>query len=118
MFRSKQVLFLLTLTMILITAVMVLYLNYNPDSFTPKSELDSAVNQAKHLFSLRKEGGENFLSGPCLSDSLMKGWVVDIVHSPRQPIDNLVQNQCPSFLDGRAIHFVELDIEGNFVRAK
>jgi len=48
----------------------------------------------------------------------MPGWVLDLVHNPRQPIDDLPENQCNSFVEGRSKHFVELDIEGDLIKAK
>ena len=118
MSKSKQKLFLLALVTILSTALAVLFLNYDPNKLTQRQELEKAINQAKYLYRMQKERYVDFSKGPCLSDALMSGWVADIVHDPRQSIDDLGQNQCPSFIDGRARHFVELDTEGNFVRAK
>jgi hypothetical protein len=60
----------------------------------------------------------DFSCGPCLSDALMPDWVLDVAHNPRQAMDDLPSNQCPSFREGRAKHFVELDLEGNLIRAK
>ncbi len=81
-----------------------------------KQEIETAVNQARHIYSQRAKLNEDFSNGPCLTESLMPGWVVDIVHSPRLPIDDLPANQCQSFREGRANHFVELDLNGNLVR--
>lgn len=111
----KMILFGLAIGVIIIVASVTLFLNQNT---TPKSEIDTAVNQAKFLYRQRREMGEDFSSGPCLSNALMPGWVVDIAHNPRLPIDDLPQNQCPAFREGRAQHFVELDIDGNLIRAK
>lgn len=114
----KNKLFLLALTVILVTAYIILAVNASLPQPTPKSEVETAINQAKHLYSLRKQEKEDFSTGPCLSDALMPNWVVDIVHNPRQEVDNLEGNQCPSYVQGRSSHFVELDTEGNLIRAK
>ena len=91
----------------------------SPETLTSsKNEIDIAINQAKHLYRQQKEQGKNFSNGPCLSDALLPNWVVDIAHNPRIPIDDFPQNQCPGFLEGRAQHFVELDPNGNLIRAK
>lgn len=79
---------------------------------------DTAVNQAQFLYSQRNINGVDFSSGPCLSNAVIPGWVVDIAHSPRLPIDDLPENQCSAFKEGRAKHFVELDPEGNVIRVK
>jgi len=56
-------------------------------------------------------------AGPCLAEEIIPGWCVDVAHSPREEIDNLPQNQCASWRAGRVHHFVELDAEGNVIRA-
>lgn len=115
---SKRILFFLVLVVILITAYLTLILNSGQPKPVPKSELETAVNQAKYFYQQKKQRGEDFSSAPCLSDALMPGWVVDIVHNPRQSIDDLPENQCPSFVQGRTKHFVELDTLGNLVRVQ
>ena len=114
----KHLLFLLALTVILLTAYATLAINASPFRSIPKSEVETAINQANHLFTLKKKSREDLSTGPCLSNALMPDWVVDIVHSPRQPIDDLPENQCPSYREGRASHFVELDTDGNLIRAQ
>ncbi len=111
---QKKLLLILTLAIIIITSFFILTLNSGP----PKSEMDTAINQAKHVYNQRKAQGVDLSSGPCLSDALMADWVLDIAHSPRIPIDDLASNQCPSYREGRAKHFVELDPEGNLIRAR
>ena len=115
---SKNKLLILALLVVLITAFVTLFINTASINPVPKNELESAINQAIHLYSLRKQGSEDLSLGPCLSDALMPNWVVDLVHNPRQPADDLKENQCHSYLEGRAQHFVELDLKGNLVRAQ
>lgn len=79
-------------------------------------EADNAVNQAKKIYFQKKDQGIDLSEGPCLTNDLLPDWVVDIVHIPRETIDNLPENQCPAFIEGRAKHFVEMDPEGNVVR--
>jgi len=64
--------------------------------------------------------GGNFTNGPCLMDyfETFPGWVCDLVHSPRNEIDDNPQFQCPSYVQGRASHFVEVDMDCRIVRAK
>ena len=114
----KLTLLVITLVVIIITSLATLYLNSGGPKVTPKSEIDTATNQAKFLYSQRKKAGEDFSNGPCLSNALMPDWVADIAYSPRLPIDDLPENQCPVYLEGRAGHFVELDTEGNLIRAR
>ena len=83
-----------------------------------KKQSDTAVNQAKNLYEARKKEKMDFSNGPCLSDALMSGWVADIAHNPRTQIDDLPQNQCPAYREGKAKHFVELDTNGELIRVK
>lgn len=121
----KVRLFLGTLLLILAISSAILYINrkesvYDQTSATYKpgvfSEVDKAVSQAQALYQQKKKEGMDFSSGPCLSNDLMKGWVVDLVHNPRIAADDLAKNQCQAYLEGRATHFVELDLNGNLVR--
>lgn len=61
---------------------------------------------------------DDLANGPCVAEELMPDWVADIAHSPRQAVDNLAENQCQSFRNGTAHHFVELDPGGNVIRAE
>lgn len=81
-------------------------------------ELDRAVNQAQAVYKQKKQLGYDFTDGPCLTNDLIPDWVADLVHNPRQSEDDLAKNQCQALLEGRATHFVELDLEGNLVRVK
>lgn len=114
----KSALFISALLVIMLTSIATLLFNTVGQKPTPKSEIDSAINQAKFLYQQKKQRGDSLANGPCLSDALMPGWVADTVHSPRSEIDDLPENQCPSFREGRVRHFVELDMEGDLVRAK
>ncbi|OGE32911.1 hypothetical protein A3C59_01765 [Candidatus Daviesbacteria bacterium RIFCSPHIGHO2_02_FULL_36_13] len=113
----KKFLFTITLIVIVVTAYLTLLVNFRLSTVS-KNDIDTAVNQAKHLYNLKKSRGESFENGLCLSDALLPNWVVDIVHHPRLAIDELPENQCPSLVEGRAKHFVELDIEGKLIRAQ
>lgn len=110
---------------ILVAILVAAYITYTQSPKTTTGyrpgvwpEADKAVHQAQNLYLIRKEAEVDFSSGPCLSNDLIPGWVADIVHNPRQDIDNSLQNQCPAFLEGRAKHFIELDLEGNLVRVR
>jgi hypothetical protein len=80
--------------------------------------VDKAVEGAETVYQQQKNEGVDFSKGPCLTNDLMTDWVADIVHSPRQDIDNLPEYQCIAYVEGRAHHFVELDPFGNLIRVK
>ena len=76
---------------------------------------DEALKNALNLYAQKKAEGADFGSGPCLG-TIAPDWVLDIAHSPRQPVDNQPENQCEDFRAGRAHHFVELDPEGKLIQ--
>lgn len=82
------------------------------------AELSFAKARAKEFYNSLVVQGEDLANGPCLTDNLTSGWVADLVHNPRLDVDNQPLNQCPSYLNGTAKHLVELDLQGNFVRAE
>lgn len=82
------------------------------------AERERAIELAQQIYSEKKAEGIDFSTGPCLSEDLMEGWVADIVHSPRQPVDDVPENQCQSYRSGKAFRLVELDPDGNVVRAQ
>lgn len=114
----KLALFLLALTITLLTGFFTLLINSSTPKSVARNELETAINQAGYLYSLRKQQGEDFKDGPCLSNALLPNWVLDIAHNPRKDIDDLPQNQCAAYLEGSAKHFVELDLMGNLIRAE
>lgn len=111
----KPFLVAIALTAVILTALITYDLN---SGGVKKSDIDIAVNQAKYLYQMKRSQSEDLSSGPCLSNALMPDWVVDIAHNPREAKDDLRENQCPAYLEGRAHHFVELDLEGNLIRAR
>ena len=113
----KVLLVLLTLIVIIFVAYFTLAINTR-ESKPSKIEQETVINQAKLLYKHTKEKGQDLSNGPCLSNALMPGWVLDIVHSPRQVIDDLPQNQCAAYIEGSAQHFVELDLDGNLIRVR
>ena len=116
-YMSRNHLVLLVASVIIVTASVVILLNNLGDKYT-KSEIESIVSHATSLYKEFEARGEILPNGPCLSNDLRPGWVVDLVHNPRSEIDDLEENQCRAYLEGRAKHFVELDLEGNLVRVK
>lgn len=83
-----------------------------------ESDRERAVRLARELYEQKKAEGMDMSNGPCLAEEIIPDWCVDIVHSPRQPVDNLPENQCQSYRSGRVHHFVELDLEGNVLHAR
>ncbi len=83
----------------------------------PVRDRERAIAEARKLYEKLKGQGVDFSTGPCISQEIIPDWCVDIAHNPRQEVDNLPRNQCQSYRNGRVHHFVELDPEGNLIRA-
>lgn len=83
-----------------------------------KADRDLAIAKAQELYRAALYEGTDFSDGPCLSDDLMDGWVADIAHDPRQAVDDDPANQCEAYLNGTADHFVELNTDGELIRAQ
>lgn len=76
------------------------------------------IIKAKNIFEEKKAEGILMDKSPCLTNDLAEGWVLDVAHDPREPIDNLPENQCSSFREGKAKHFIELNPEGKLIKIK
>lgn len=59
--------------------------------------------------------GVDLSHGPCLG-MVADDYVCDVAHSPRTLEDDLPQNQCADFRDGRAHHFVEVTPDCALIR--
>ncbi len=111
-------------TILVVSAIIILpNLHHNPYDQTGDSykfgqtpEIDQALKKAQALFVEQKKAGIDFSKGPCLTNDLEPNWVADLVHNPRQLVDDLPGNECPAYIEGRARHFIELDINGKLVR--
>ena len=91
------------------------YIKHGNPSIIPDyvEQQRDAINCADELYNQKKSEGMEFNS-QCLGKC--DDFVVDVVHVPRNSDDNLSENQCANFLNGKVKHFIELDKEGNIVR--
>lgn len=56
-------------------------------------------------------------NGPCIAEEIVDDWACDIAHNPRNPVtDNMVENQCRSFMEQKVHNFIELDEECNLIQ--
>jgi len=85
-----------------------------------QSDRDKAVDAAQAAFLQLQATGRDLSAGPCISESLseLPDWVADIAHDPRESIDDEAANQCQRYRSGEAHHFVELNIDGQLIRAE
>lgn len=99
----------------------VIFLSLGLYGYLAKQAAPVAVKECQHLCYYAKAQDINLAPGPCLSDLFesqwnVPDWVCDVAHSPRQPVDNLPQNQCTAYREGKAHHFVEVDENCNVIR--
>ncbi|MFC1687477.1 hypothetical protein ACFL0L_02765 [Patescibacteria group bacterium] len=130
----KKIIFLIIIVALVVIGTFFLYFRDSEDSIANdainaitgigsidiKEAADQrlAISKAKELWRAYSFSGEDLSDGPCLSNEVIPGWVADVVHDPRQAIDNDPANQCSAYRSGEATHFVELDIDGNLIRAE
>lgn len=117
---NKATLFWGVLAFILVVSLLVVKNNLKSGAEKDASVVvtEQAVADAKSLYKKSLVAGTDMSTGPCLTNDLMPGWVVDVVHNPRLPMDDFSHYQCQAYLEGRAKHFVELDTSGNLVRVR
>jgi hypothetical protein len=82
--------------------------NYTP---APMNEQRQVIAAAHGYYDAAKIERRDLSKGPCLVDILpgFSDWSVDTVSKPRAFTDDLMENQCPAYLESRTHHFVELD---------
>jgi hypothetical protein len=86
---------------------------------TPTSDKDKAISECKQECKDKLEANLDLSNGPCLLDPVpnLPDWVCDVAHEPRQSVDNQPENQCSSFREGKAHHFVEVDTNCELIRS-
>jgi len=99
-----------------IAALIVLAILYF--NFLTKDEKKIAIEKCIEECKKVLKKGRNISNGPCLLNPIpeLNDWVCDVAHWPREEIDNLPENQCSYFIEGRAHHFVEVDTSCNLIR--
>ncbi len=102
--------------MLIVFIAAVLFVVLSVKSVAEKTGSSIAIKNCVELCQKAKEKGLDLSNGPCLSNNVAPGWVCDVAHWPRLPVDNDPQNQCEAFRKGIATHFVEVDENCNVIR--
>lgn len=110
----------ITLALIAIS-IGALYYFYPKEKQTSMEKI--AIQKCIELC-LKEKEKRDLSNGPCLSDNNtewnISGWVCDVAHWPRKPVDDKIENQCNEWweahLAGKEIHFVEVDPNCRFIR--
>jgi len=91
------------------------YVKHGNPNNTPDyvQEQQTAIEESSRIYTLKKSDGINF-SSQCLGST--GDYAVDIVNVPRTTQDDLIENQCEDYFNGKVGHFIELDKQGNIVR--
>jgi hypothetical protein len=79
---------------------------------------ERAIAEAQRVYAEKQAEGLDFSNGPCIAEEVIDDWAADVAHDPRQDVDDQPENQCQSYREGDTHHFVELDPDGNLIRAK
>jgi hypothetical protein len=106
---------------VIIFIALMLILDKQPivNSQPDLSDFEQAIlEKAKEIYKEKKAQGIDLTSGPCLSEDIEIDWVLDIAHSPREPVDDLTENQCQNYRQGKAKHFIELTPNGKLIKMK
>lgn len=92
-----------------------IWIKHGNPSETPNyvTEQQDAIDCAIRLYNNEKAEGVAF-SSQCLGTC--GNYAVDIVHVPRNTDDNLAENRCADFREGKVSKFIELDDKGEIVR--
>jgi len=91
------------------------YVTHGVPSSIPEEvrKQQEAIAFALNEYNSKKEEGMNF-SSQCLGST--GDYAIDIAHVPRINEDNLAENQCRDFLEGKVRHFIELDRNGSIIK--
>jgi len=132
MFKKALIIFAVFLFAVVVSACTKSTANKNTNGFTTteivtgiadvkikeQADRNLAIAKAKELWRPKFQAGEDLSAGPCLTNEAIPDWVADIAHNPRQEVDDLPENQCSAYREGTMHHFVELDPNGNLIRAE
>ncbi|RJR31027.1 hypothetical protein C4569_03245 [Candidatus Parcubacteria bacterium] len=80
-----------------------------------KSHKLNAINQARILLDARLKSGYDLENRPCLSEEIVPGWAVDVVHQPFEETDRMPKNQCQLFLQKKVKNIIFLDEYGHVI---
>lgn len=86
----------------------------NPASRSYEAEIQQNIITCSLLLYDNKKAEGIVFNSQCLGEC--GDYAVDIVHVPRDDIDNLAENQCADYATGKLGHFIELDKGGEIVR--
>lgn len=112
----RTIFFILISALAVIVIVLILTAKTQPNNPAPIADNLDISKKAVEMYQKAKEQGVNLSNGPCLG--VIDGYAVDIAHLPREKVDDLPENQCPDYNNGKLKHFIELTPLGTIIRRK
>jgi hypothetical protein len=82
----------------------------------PEEADEEAIALAHGAYQRAVDESVDMSRGTCLG-VIKEGWVADVAHDLRQPVDDEPANQCEEYRSGDADHFVELDPKGRYMKS-
>jgi hypothetical protein len=90
-----------------------IWIKYGNPSDVPLRVFDQK-NAIACAIDLYNQTSKEEISSQCIGSC--GDYAVDLVHVPREEVDNRMENQCEDYRLRRVNHFIELDLDGNIVR--
>ncbi|MEM5875484.1 MAG: hypothetical protein QXW01_02955 [Candidatus Aenigmatarchaeota archaeon] len=111
---EKRILILVIAVSVLIILILPILFYYLEEGKKKEKAINICIETCRN--ELLK--GRDLFDGPCLLNPIeeLPEWVCDVVNEPRQPIDDLKENQCSFYYERKAKHFVEVSTSCNLVR--
>lgn len=118
----RNLLKLISLGLVVLLATMLVACEQKTDNLKRPATFNDLVPEIKQLFADAQNSSAGLGEGPCLGVLTAPGlanFYVDVVHVPRQEVDNLDENSCLGYKAGQVgSRLVELDFAGEIVLLK
>lgn len=75
-------------------------------------------HEGQKIFFELKEKGITFEDGPCLIESMLESWSVDIRYIPEREVDTKEENQCQNYISGATSNLIILDQNGIYIETQ
>jgi hypothetical protein len=113
---------LIAVGLLVLLTTMLAACEQKTDNSKRPATFNDLVPKINQLFVEAQSNSSGLGEGPCLGVVTAPGlanFYVDVVHVPRQEVDNLDENKCLGYTSGQAgSRLVELDFSGNIVLLK
>jgi len=80
-----------------------------------KAHRVNVIREARMMLDIELKTGYDLENRPCLSEELVPGWAVDIVHQPTTEVDSMLKNQCRLYQEGKVPNIIYMDEFGHII---